>query len=228
MTTIEATTAVAVREVEPLTREMVQHAETLVVDCPPAYEHGLELLRTIKQREDVVEAKRKELKAPILEAGRRVDGTFSPLVEALRAAATVINRKLSSWRQAEERRRQEEEARIRREALDREAKELEKTEREAQKLEAKGRPEDAELVRAFVPEPAPLPVVASEVPKVKGAGVRDNWRFEIVDGAKIPREYLMPDEVAIGKVVRALKEKTNISGIRVYNEEVTSVRRTPF
>lgn len=60
-----------------------------------------------------------------------------------------------------------------------------------------------------------LPSVKLEKPKLKGTVVRNRYDFDIVDVNKIPREYLIVDTAAIGKVVRALKDKTNIPGIKV-------------
>ncbi len=38
----------------------------------------------------------------------------------------------------------------------------------------------------------------------------------MVDAEKIPRKYLVPVLVMIGKVVRAMKDQTDIPGIRVF------------
>ena len=60
-----------------------------------------------------------------------------------------------------------------------------------------------------------MPEVNIAAPKLKGTSVRNRYDFEIVDPNLIPREYLLVDTAAIGKVVRALKEKANIPGIKV-------------
>lgn len=60
-----------------------------------------------------------------------------------------------------------------------------------------------------------LPSVKLEKPKLQGTSIRNRYDFDIVDVNLIPREYLLVDMAAIGKVVRALKEKTNIPGIKV-------------
>lgn len=60
-----------------------------------------------------------------------------------------------------------------------------------------------------------LPSVKLEKPKMQGTTIRNRYDFEIVDPNLIPREYLLVDTTAIGKVVRALKDKTNIPGIKV-------------
>ena len=60
-----------------------------------------------------------------------------------------------------------------------------------------------------------LPSVKLEKPKMQGTSVRNRYDFDIVDVNLIPRKYLVVDTAAIGKVVRALKEKTDIPGIKV-------------
>jgi DNA repair exonuclease SbcCD ATPase subunit len=66
---------------------------------------------------------------------------------------------------------------------------------------------------------APAPIVP-EAPKTAGLAMRDNWCFEVVDPAAVPREYLIINEVAIGKIVRALRGKIEIPGIRVFNRPI--------
>ena len=60
-----------------------------------------------------------------------------------------------------------------------------------------------------------LPTVTLEKPKLQGTSERTRYSFEIVDVNLIPRKYLVVDTAAIGRVVRALKDKTNIPGIKV-------------
>jgi len=66
---------------------------------------------------------------------------------------------------------------------------------------------------------APAPVIP-EAPKTKGLAMRDNWCFEVVDPAAVPRQYMMPDEIKIGKVVRALKGQIDILGVRIFNRPI--------
>jgi hypothetical protein len=64
---------------------------------------------------------------------------------------------------------------------------------------------------------------APEVPeavKTEGLGQRDHWTFEVIDAKLIPREYLMPDEVKIGRTVRNMKGDASIAGVRVFNKPI--------
>lgn len=53
---------------------------------------------------------------------------------------------------------------------------------------------------------------------------RTDWRFEIVNPDALPREFLMPDDKKIGAIVRVSEGETNIPGVRVWLETMTSVR----
>ncbi len=61
-------------------------------------------------------------------------------------------------------------------------------------------------------------------PKIVGIAISDLWHFEIVDASLIPAEYLTPDLVKIGKVVRALKGDAKIPGVRTYSEKAVASR----
>ena len=63
------------------------------------------------------------------------------------------------------------------------------------------------------------PVIDRAPPKVPGISTREVWSFEITDASALPREYLMPDEQKIRRVVQALKENTAIAGVRVWPEK---------
>jgi len=93
--------------------------------------------------------------------------------------------------------------------------------RTVKKLESNGQAAEAKRV-----ERQPLvvaPVVASvERPTLDRINLTERWGFRVVDAALIPREWLIPDLVKIGKVVRALKGETRIPGIVTYAESGVS------
>ncbi len=93
---------------------------------------------------------------------------------------------------------------------------------EAQLAEAAAAEEagDKEGAEEIINEPvhaAPVEI-AKSTPTVDNVHYRDNWKFEIVNASKIPAEYLVPDEVKIGKIVKAMKADTKIDGIKVFND----------
>ena len=69
-----------------------------------------------------------------------------------------------------------------------------------------------------------LPPVEIEKPvKIAGTRVVEYWKYKIEDETKIPREYLIPDTKKIGQIVRAMKEKTDIPGVKVWSETQNQV-----
>ena len=81
-------------------------------------------------------------------------------------------------------------------------------------------PKNKEEAQAILDEPdfVPMPTVKADIPKVDNRLFRKVWKFRIVDEGQIPRQYMTPDMVKIGGVVRAMKGVTNIPGIQVYEE----------
>ena len=159
-------------------------------------------------------------------------------------AKMLVYRKEQERIAAEAQRKLEEEARKRREELERQAREVERKAAEkavaerkaAEEAAAQGRAAEAAKMREQAAErerkaaelaearreaaaAVVAPTVVAQVPQVKGHSVIEMWGFEVTDAALIPREYLMPDEDRIGKVVRALKMTANIPGIRVIRGE---------
>lgn len=148
---------------------------------------------------------------------RRAD-TLRPIEDECRR----IDRQMSAWKLEQDRLARAEAARLAREEQERQkAIALE----EAVTLEAQGMPaEAAAVVEQAIAAPAPFVPVAPAAPKVEGLSHRSVWKFEVVDKALIPAEYLVVDEKAIGGVVRALKGNTRIPGVRVFEESTVIVR----
>lgn len=122
-----------------------------------------------------------------------------------------------------------------REAKEKQRKIMEEAKRKAAlefKKKAEAALDEGDLERAVaLDEAAKAPeglVVTPEIPvtkpKVEGLVTREVWKFEIVDASLLPREYLMPDQKKIGKVVTALKGSAKIPGVRVWKEVVPYTR----
>jgi hypothetical protein len=99
--------------------------------------------------------------------------------------------------------------------------EHEKREKEqlAELLRKLGQNDSAQDVLTAPSEEPPV-FVPKDTPRIAGLTYREDWKFEITDLSVVPREYLIADDVKIGRVVRALKGTTNIPGVRVYSVRV--------
>jgi hypothetical protein len=144
------------------------------------------------------------------EAKSQKDRAELPLIQAEEYLKPQIKRYLAE----KERERQEEENRLR---LDAQKAEEERRLVEALQLENEGLKEEAETVIA-TPTPIVMPTVEKTTPKADMRLYRKVWKYRIISEVAIPREYLKPDDIKIGGVVRSLKGKCNIPGIQVYEE----------
>jgi hypothetical protein len=170
----------------------------------------------------------------IKEMIKEVEDTFTPICEAafkahrlavekrdyylnpLKNAQKSIKGLMNSYDLAEEQKRLEEQRKL--EEIARRVEEERKL-REAIEAEEAGEQEVAEAIMeeaVYVP-PVVLP---KETPKVKGISFRTIWDFEIVNASLLPRQYLTPDLVKIGGVVRSLKDQANIPGVKVFSKRV--------
>ena len=151
--------------------------------------------------------------------------------EPLVVAETWLNGQMTAYHQEQERIRRAEEDRLRKIAIEAEMKRREEEEArkmaEAQALEAAGSKDEAEqLINEAIQlkeEPVIVEIPPPATPRVEmsGAAIVTNWKFEITNEALIPREYLTPDLVRIGAVVRGSKGKTIIPGVRNIPETKT-------
>ena len=175
---------------------------------------------------------------------KEVKDTFDPICEAqhlahkkavekrakfldpLTTAQKSVKRLMADYDAEQERIRLAEQRRLeeiaRKEAEERALQEAIAAE-EAMKASGVSKEEAAQEADAIMAAPvnvAPV-VIPKAVPKIQGGPVyQKRWDYEIVNANLIPREYLAPDTVKIGGVVRALKGQTNIPGVRAYEKRV--------
>ena len=230
-----------------------EHAAAFLRRCKTARErveqvHG-PVVKAAHAAHKAATAARNMVEAPIAEAETIVKGTIS---------AYVVAREAERRREEERRRREAEEAAARERAareaeLERQANEqreaAEKAAALAAELERAGRKADAEaqLAEAAALEEAArqseadiaaseqtaaLPVVVPELApaaKPKGVSTRTEYGFRVLDKMLLKAEFLVPDEVALGKVVRAMREEApKIVGapgaIEITTRQVVSAR----
>lgn len=84
------------------------------------------------------------------------------------------------------------------------------------KLEAKNQKKAEKTGLPYVPPPAPA--------KLEGIQTRLIWKYELVDISKVPREYLMLNQIKVQGAITSMKGATNIPGVRVYEEKVIAAQ----
>lgn len=167
----------------------------------------------------------------------KVNETFDPICEAnLKAWKTSIaqrNKHLTPLEDAERLLKEKsaeffaEQERTQKAELKAAQEKAENEERIRRELEAKRMKAEGDKAGAKELLAQPIFAVAEAKPepeKVQGITARTTYDFVIVDPNLIPREYLVPDMKKILGVVKAMKEATRISGIRVTTSKAISVR----
>lgn len=201
---------------------IVTQAREMIIDSAETWTAGAEFLRLVKTRQDRVG----EVYDPIVK--RWHQGHKDTLAEKaghlvpFNEAGAVVRKKMTDYKAEERRQREAEEARLRAEA---QKQAEEERLAEAERLEAEGRKAQADAVLEAPIVAAPV-VLPTQAPKTEGVSTRQVWKFRITDAAMIPRQWLIPDEKAIGAVVRAQGAGAigTIPGVEVYSEDSVAVK----
>lgn len=208
------TAIIETKEIEKGVMDVTSRALALRVVDTATYTEAGQILVLHKDMSKKIVEYFKPLKAKSYDAWKAICTAENEELGKLQPGMAHLSMEMTAYNQEQEKVRVAEEERLRREALKRE-----EDERLQAAVEAE-REGNAAEAKAILEEPifVPPPIVPKAVPKVNGLAQRTIWKFKIVNANLIPREYLVADEVKIGAVVRALKEKTNIRGIEAYPE----------
>lgn len=164
-------------------------------------------------------AKEETVTKPLKEAMDGVRTWFRPGKKALKALEAGWTGALGKYRLRCEAQKQEalrlaQEAAAQVEAI----KALPPAETPAQAAEA------AQAVQELRGQARDALVAAAETGSEPAATYIDRWRFEVIDAAAVPREYLCPDVKAIEAVVKAQGAACTIPGIRVWNDPIVRTK----
>lgn len=210
-----------------------------VIDTPETYRKAKESLPILKRAEDKVTAFFKDIKDAAFRAHRAITTKETEQLAPIRKARTDISNLIYSYEREQER--------VRREA-EQKAAEEERRRREDEALRAAAAAAETsaevaeQILEQEIAAPAPVVILPSRSVEVIGVTARENWQFKYVGCATgqrwkdltdeqrkrimsmLPREFLVPDESAIGRVVKAMKSGTRIPGVEVYDAGTIAVR----
>jgi hypothetical protein len=191
-------------------------ARTIPIHDEPSSHAASALLTRIKSLRTRLE----ELLAPHIkrafEAHRALVEDRRRLEAPLAEAETILKGRLAAFTIEEEHRRALEARRQRAEAQDARNARIWA---EVEALEAAGyQQEAADIVAEFVQGPVVPAVVTPARVTAPGISYREVWRYEVIDQAQVPRDYLTIDHTKLGGVVRALKSAATIPGVRIWVE----------
>lgn len=212
---------------------------TVIVDIN-TYRLAKESLPLLKRAEDRVKTLWGDVKAAAFNAHRLITAKETEQLAPIKVARQRISTLIYDFEREQDRIRREQEralADARRQEQETEALTA------AQQLKDQGAPEMADqVIEQAISAPAPVVSVPSAAVAVAGVSSRENWQY-VYSGASpghkwkdltdeqrkhalqlLPREYLMPDESAIGRVVKAMKSGTKIPGVQAYDAGTVAVR----
>lgn len=206
--------------VEPVTGMTVRDS----VSSDKALEAGKQVKSYVKK----IEETRKALVGPLNDEVKRINDYAKQIAEPLLKAESHLKTELIAHERTLEIQRAEEAKRV--EAARIEAEKEAKAKFEAQKEEAATmamfmdekdvkRSEivaEAEMSRELVTIHQNHAKEAKAVAQTKVSGITRRWTFEVTDKSQLPSEFLIADEVAIGKLVRSGVRE--IAGVRIYQE----------
>lgn len=103
------------------------------------------------------------------------------------------------------------------------AKEEAANKKKAAKLEKAGFAEEAEAVREAEAE-VEVVMVSTEKEVDSDVKYRDNWKAEVTDLSKVPRDYLVADMSKLDKMAKAFKADSTIPGVKFVNRRIAMTR----
>ena len=212
-------------------QETIHNYKDLVISDDGSFVAAQEALKVLKGRERKINeffdptikkahelhketlANKKKLSGPVMECYNAIAGRCGQYQHQKEMEA----RRIQEEKEREERKRREAEMeRLRKEEEDRRLA-------EAAELEAQGKKEEAEKVidePVHIPEPEPMaPAPIERPPQVENVSYRTYWKWRLKDITKVPRAYLMLDEIKINKIVSAMKGDNDIEGIEIFCEK---------
>ena len=180
-------------------KKLLDYANARVITSLDDAKLATDDLSMIAKLKKAMESKRKDYLQPFQDHVKEVNEIYKVLMQPIETADIVTRSKVLSFQreQAELKAKQEEINRLRMEAATKEA--------ELNNGEIK------ESVNIIDVVTVPTHVYTDNSP----LGTSKVWKLEVEDLTKIPLEYLMPDMVKIGKVVRA---GVKIPGVKSWQE----------
>lgn len=217
------TTAIAPIRIEAIQKksdQILALSNTIRIADTDEFEKAVTFVQEIKVLMDEIDATFDPIIKIQNQAHKRTIEAKRKYANPLQRAESIVKDKMKEYHLSRERQRKAKEA-----ALREEAKNEEKNRRFQHALTA-SRDGNHQEANAILSSPVITPLIRVESETNHDAvSFRDVWKFEIVDPALIPEQYKTIDEKKIRGIVKALKDKTDIPGVRVFCDKTVATRR---
>ena len=189
----------------------------IITDEKTLFQAG-KILHELKNKKNEYETKRKELKAPILKAGKQIDDFFRSPLSFLYQAEICYRTAILKWEKEST-----QAAIIAQEIKNRK-------EGEAQTALMQGNEEKFDQLISEVTE-----LMKQKRDKPDGISIRDHWKGEVVNfelllqamlEGKAPMNLLVINQQTLDKLASTMKDCVVIPGVRFFNDKIVAVRQS--
>jgi len=217
---VALTTKHQIENMDDLAVDYKNSAKLIVIENQRDYEFQVNVIRIIKEKWAQVEQLRKELKKPVDDAAKNIQNRFKPILDNLKDAEGIRRRRLYDYDAEQVRIAAEQKA-----VLDEEIrKKQDRIETEAIKAR-----EDGNEAKAVSLETQSNILATAQAhigrQKTKGVAKVITWKYRVIDLKKVPREWMMINDKALGQFARSTKGQVEVEGIEFYSESNINIRK---
>lgn len=215
---------VQLQEISAQVSELREQSEHISITNDYDVSMATELLAQVKGRAKAIENLRVLIVQPLNDQVKKINNMFKSQLEPLEQIETTVKRAIIVFRQmqAEIQRREQMQAES--------ARQDELRILEAERLAAAEANAPLEVIQALEEKqedlalrPVTIEPIKTSVRSTSGSmSAKKIWKFRLVNGDEVPREYMMVNETAIRRAIAdGIHE---IPGVEIYQEESISIR----
>lgn len=179
--------------------DIISRAQNYLITSNSSYEDAGNIVSWIAQSLKKIEERRKFFTQPLNHQIKNINQLFKGYSEPFVQADKIVRAKMITYRQEQEQKRLEEEKKMK---------------KEAEKIAKKEGIDVSEVMASQDAQEAPSATDKTSIRKI--------WTFEILDIAKIPRQFLMPDETSIRNAIRSGVRK--IAGVKIFEKDIVTIK----
>lgn len=168
--------------------------ESLVINTDAEYDMAGKYLQQATALSKALEAKRKAITGPMMQAKRELDGWIKPIVKVYDAAGATLKRKI----------------------LEYQGRKMAEKQAIAEQMRAQHAQGNIGQVMQLAAQ-----AQVTSAPVLDNVTMRKRWKFRIVDLNALPREYMVPNDTAIRL---AMSNGIHVPGVEYYQEDEIAVR----
>jgi hypothetical protein len=189
-------------------------------------DNASDYLKAIQEHKKFLKKQRDTIIGPIQAGIKSYNAREKEILDPINRVGATIREKLIGWSREQEKMRQDAACRLRDASL----KELEAQKARqidlAMQTGSEIAAQAAKQIEANQQKLMERPVQIDRAIRTDRTtvAIQKRWKWKVTKSDEIPMEYYILDEKKINSEVREQKDKTQIPGVEVYQEEYTSVR----